>query len=115
MKKIKFYMCPTCGNVITATGEARISCCSRTLEPLIAKPADDMHSIRIESIEEDYYITFNHPMSKEHYISFAAYVTYDKMLFVRLYPEQSAEVRFPRLYGGRLYLGCSRDGLWVNP
>lgn len=29
--KSKFYVCPVCGNVITSTGEAVISCCGITL------------------------------------------------------------------------------------
>lgn len=29
MKKMKFYVCPDCGNVITSTSEANISCCGK--------------------------------------------------------------------------------------
>lgn len=114
MKKIKFYMCPNCGNVITATGEAEISCCGRKMTALVPKPADEEHYLNVEKVENDYYITFPHEMKKEHYISFVAYVTYDKILLVRLYPEQGGEVRIPTLHRGELYFGCSRDGLWVT-
>ena len=34
MKKVLFYICPVCGNVIQATGQAVISCCGITLPPL---------------------------------------------------------------------------------
>ena len=34
MKKSKFYVCPICGNVSICSGNAQISCCGRTLEPL---------------------------------------------------------------------------------
>ena len=27
MKRIKFYVCPNCGNITTCTGQAEISCC----------------------------------------------------------------------------------------
>lgn len=114
MKKIKFYMCPECKNIITATGNADISCCGRKLSPLSAKPCDTEHNFTTEIIEDDYYITFPHQMTKSHYIAFAAYVTYDRVLMVRLYPEQDGEVRFPRLRGGKLYLCCSEHGLWVK-
>ncbi len=114
MKKIKFYVCPTCGNVITSTGEADLSCCGRKLIALIAKPSDKNHNLKVETIEDDYYITFLHEMSKEHYINFIAYIACDRILMVRLYPEQSGEVRFPKLYGGKLYFGCNQHGLWVN-
>lgn len=113
MRKIKFYVCPNCCNTMTATGEVEISCCGRKLLPLIPKPADMSHRSTIEQIENDFYITFTHEMSKEHYLSFVAYVTYDRVLLVKLYPEQSSEVRFPKMYGGKLYFGCSQHGLWV--
>lgn len=114
MKKIKFYVCPNCGNVMTSTSDAEISCCGRKIASLVAKPSDEEHHLNVEMIEDDYYITFEHPMRKDHYINFVAYVAYDKILFVKLYPEQSGEVRFPALRGGKLYFGCSQHGLWVN-
>lgn len=114
MKRIKFYVCPSCGNIITSTGEADVSCCGRKLTALIAKPSDEKHHLKVESIEDDYYITFSHEMSKAHYLNFVAYVAYDRVLVVRLYPEQSGEVRFPRMHGGKLYFGCNQHGLWVN-
>jgi transcriptional regulator with XRE-family HTH domain len=114
MKRIKFYVCRNCGNVISSTGEADISCCGRKLEPLVAKPEDDSHKIKIEEIEEDYYITISHEMSKSHYISFIAYVMCDRVLLVKLYPEQGAEVRFPKMFGGKVYFYCSQHGLWVK-
>lgn len=114
MKKIKFYVCPTCGNIVNSMGEAQISCCGRKLDALIAKPSDDSHHLDVQMIEDDYYITFSHEMSKPHYISFIAYVTYDRVLMVRLYPEQGGEVRIPALRGGKLYFGCSRHGLWED-
>lgn len=115
MKKLKFYVCPGCGNIITSTGEAEISCCGRKLTALIAKLSDETHRLTVETIEDDFYITFSHEMSKEHYLNFVAYVTPDRILFVKLYPEQGGEVRFPMLRGGgKLYFGCNRHGLWVN-
>ncbi len=112
MRKIKFYVCPACGNVLFATGEGEISCCGRRLEALKPQNMDDSHKAAVEEIENDYYITLAHPMGKEHYITFAAYVCYDRVLLVKLYPEQSAEVRFPKMRRGQLYLCCSREGLF---
>jgi Predicted transcriptional regulators len=114
MKKIQFYTCPTCGNIMTSTGDAEISCCGRKLTALIAKPSDEEHNVNIEMIEDDYYITFSHEMIKTHYINFIAYVSCDRILFVKLYPEQSGEVRFPKMRGGKLYFGCNQHGLWVQ-
>ena len=116
MKRIKFYVCPDCGNILTAAGKGELFCCGRRLEPLVAKEADEGHRVSIQEIEEDWYVTFDHPMSKDHYFRFAAYVTVDRVLLVRLCPEQGSEFRIPQIRGGgQLYLCCSRDGLIRQP
>ena len=118
MKRIKFYVCPSCGNIISTTGEGEISCCGRKLKATIPSVIDENHKINIEEVENDYYVTIDHEMSKEHYISFAAYVTYDRVLLIKLYPEQSPTVRFPRLSGkferGKFYIYCTQHGLLMN-
>ena len=113
MKRIKFYVCSNCNNVITGTGEAEISCCGRKLEPLIAKSVDEEHKTTIEEIENDLYVTIEHEMSKTHYISFVAYVAYDRVLLIKLYPEQNAELRFPKMKAGKLFIYCNQHGLWT--
>jgi len=114
MKKIKFYRCYNCGNILTATGETEVSCCGRKLTPLSPKLADGIHKLKVEEVEEDLFITFTHEMNKAHYISFVAYVTYDRMLLIKLYPEQNGEVRFPKMHGGKIYFCCNQHGLWIN-
>lgn len=111
MKKIKFYACPQCGNVVWSTGEAELSCCGRKLAALEVQKADEGHEVEIEEVEDDYYITINHEMTKAHFISFIAYVRYDRVLIVKLYPEQNAEVRFPKMSKGNIYAYCTQDGL----
>lgn len=113
MKRVKLYVCPTCGNLLTATSTAEVSCCGRRLEPLVPQKADADHACTVEEIEDDWYVTFSHPMEKDHYIRFAAYVSYDRILLIKLYPEQGGEVRFPRMHGGTLYLCCSQHGLFA--
>lgn len=114
MKNIKFYTCATCGNILTATASAELSCCGRKLEPLVAQKADGKHKLNVENIENDYYITFEHEMTKEHYLNFVAYVSYDRVFLVRLYPEQGSELRIPAMRSGKIYFGCNKHGLWVN-
>lgn len=114
MKRIKFYVCPNCNNILSSTGEADVSCCGRKLNALVVKPQDDAHEITVTEIENDYYITMQHEMSKTHYISFVAYVTWDRVLLVKLYPEQNAELRIPKMHGGKLYAYCSQHGLWTK-
>lgn len=107
----KFYVCPVCGNVIHATGETVVSCCGITLPPLEAEETDTDHTITIENVEDEKFITVNHPMTKSHYISFMAYVTSDKIHFVKLYPEGNAETRMQFRGRGYLYIYCNKHGL----
>ena len=39
-----------------------------------AEECDDEHRINVEKIEDEYYVTVDHPMTKDHYISFLAAV-----------------------------------------
>lgn len=113
MKKIKFYMCRDCGNVITATSEADVACCGRKLISLELQNNEE-YDINIETVENDYYITFSHDMSKDHYISFVAFVAYDRVMLIKLYPEQASEVRFPKYNRGKLYFACNKHGLTMK-
>ena len=113
MKRLQFYVCPDCGNILTSSSGGQLSCCGRKLEPLQAVPADAEHAVTVQEVETDWYVTFRHPMEKGHFIRFAACVAPDRLLLVRLYPEQGSEVRLPQLRGGgKLYLCCSRHGLF---
>ena len=107
----KFYVCPLCGNIIRTTGNAVISCCGITLPPLEAEDTDDAHSITIEKVEDENFITVNHDMTKEHFISFVAYLTLDRVQFVKFYPEGNAETRLSFCGSGYLYIYCNKHGL----
>ncbi|MGN0548237.1 MAG: helix-turn-helix domain-containing protein [Acutalibacteraceae bacterium] len=111
MLRAKLYVCPVCGNVIHAVGEAAISCCGVNLPPLEAEETDGTHQISVEPVEHEYYVTVDHEMTKEHYISFIAYVTSDRFELVKLYPEGNAETRFARRGHGFIYYYCNRHGL----
>ena len=113
MAKGKFYVCPVCGNVITATGEAVVSCCGITLPPLEAEAMDEEHEIRKEVVEDEYYVSVDHPMTKEHYISFLAAVSDFGVQLVKLYPEGNAEARFKIDRVRKIYAYCNRHGLFV--
>lgn len=112
MLKSKFSVCPICGNIIHSTGESVNSCCGIVLPILEAEPENESHRINCETVENDYYISINHDMTKSHYISFVAYVTSDRCEIKKMYPEQNAEVRFSRRGGGFIYAYCNKDGLF---
>ena len=112
MKRTKFYVCPDCGCFMQGVGNCSIICCGKQARALKINKPDDEHTIKVSEIEDDFYIEFNHEMTKEHYIGFVAYVRLDRVLTVRLYPEQDATVRFPKMYGGKLYYYCNTHGLF---
>ena len=112
MLRCKFYVCPICGNIIHSTGSAVVSCCGITLPALEAEEADEEHPLTIEKVEDEQFITVDHPMTKEHYISFLASVTSDRLQMVKLYPEGNAETRLQLRGRGFLYYYCNRHGLY---
>ena len=113
MKKCKFYVCPVCGNAIQATGEAVITCCGITLPPLEAEIPDPDHAINLEVVEDEYYVTVDHPMTKTHYISFLAAVSDQNVQFTKLYPEGDAATRFKINRVERIYAYCNHHGLFM--
>lgn len=114
MSKVKFYVCPICGNIISATGETVISCCGITLPPLEAEEADDIHEVTIEQVEDEYFVSLQHEMTKEHYISFIAALSDNGIQMVKLYPEGNAEARFKINKIKKLLWYCNRHGLFAQ-
>lgn len=115
MKKMKFYVCPMCGNVIWSAGEAVISCCGITLPPLESEIPEEAHTPEITHVEDEYYVTIPHEMTKQHYLSFLAAVSDNGCEIVKLYPEGAAEARFKRSRAYAIYLYCNRHGLFRVP
>lgn len=112
MLRMKLYVCPICGNVIQSTGEAVISCCGIVLPALEADPEDDEHHLCVQRVENEYYVTIPHEMSKEHYLSFILAAKVDGSEIRKLYPEGNAEARF-KISGTKcLYYYCNRHGLF---
>ena len=48
--RCQFYVCPVCGNVIHAAGNAVVSCCGVTLPALEAEEGDAEHEITLEQV-----------------------------------------------------------------
>lgn len=114
MDKIKFYVCLQCNNLMTATGDAIISCCGKKMEALVAQEPNNEHTLDIEVVEDELFVTSKHYMKKEHYISFIAYVRGDRAVIVKQYPEWNMEFRFRKQGHGRLYFYCTNDGLFYQ-
>ena len=112
MTKSRLYVCPVCGNVIQTIGDAVISCCGITLPPQEAESPDEDHRIHIETVEDEFYVTVDHPMSKDHYISFIFAMSDLGSQFVTLYPQGSAEARFKISRVRYICAFCNRHGLF---
>ena len=111
MKKIKFYVCPTCGNIITSTSAASVTCCGNHLSALEMRKAGDDEKLRCERIEDEWFISSDHEMTKSHYISFVAYVHDSRVLIVKQYPEWNLQATLPLYRAGKLVWYCNRCGL----
>lgn len=112
MARGKWYVCPVCGNVLWATGAAVVSCCGIPLPPQEPEDPDEDHGIKVCRAEDEYLATVDHPMTKDHCISFLAAVSDGGVQLTKLYPEGPAQARF-RIDGvRRVYAYCNRHGLF---
>jgi len=115
MLKTQWYVCPLCGNVISAAGEGAFHCCGIALPPLVPEEPDESHAISVECMDGEYFVRMEHPMTKSHYLLFFAAVTSERVTLVKLYPEQEPETRLPARGRGWLYACCNRHGLFRIP
>ena len=110
--RARFYICPVCGNILWAMGQGSFCCCGVTLPPLEAEEPDEAHAISLERVEDEWYVTLDHPMDKDHFITFLAWVSYDRVQIIKMYPQQDAAARISLRGGGKLYACCNRHGLY---
>ena len=115
MARSRMYVCPVCGNVILSAGEAVVSCCGITLPPQEAEAPDGEHGAEITVVEDEYFVSVRHPMTREHFISFLCALSDQGIQMVKLYPEGNAEARFKISRVQRLYAYCNRHGLFQIP
>ena len=111
MKKTKYAVCPACGSITLTTGEAEITCCGRKLAALVPKKADAGEKLTVEPVENEWYITSAHAMTKEDYISFVAFQTGDRVQLIKQYPEWDLHVRIERRGHGMLLWYSAKAGL----
>jgi desulfoferrodoxin (superoxide reductase-like protein) len=115
--------------VIFSVGEALISCCGIQLPPievendLGAENSDSIenlgekdlfqnHKINVQNVEDEFFVSVNHPMEKEHYICWLAVVRLNSVEIIKLYPEQNAEARIKFGRRIKIFAYCNRHGLF---
>lgn len=111
MNASTYYVCPTCHNLSVCTGNAQVTCCGRPLTPLELKKANPNQELTVTLEGQEWYVTCEHPMTKENYIMFVALVNGSFMQLVKLYPEWGVNIRFIRQGYGRLLWYTPQDGL----
>lgn len=119
-KNTVFYRCPICGNIIgLIQGDINhMRCCGKEMELMEANSADaatEKHVPVYKRVEDEIAVKVGeveHPMEKDHYIMWIAQVSDNQTTRIRLYPEQSTEVRFKYIPGSILYAYCNKHGLW---
>ena len=97
--------------MVTSTSEAQISCCGSPLTQLTPRKAEENEQLQVEDIGGEWYITSAHEMTKEHFISFVAYVTDSSLMMFKQYPEWPVNITLPMYRSGRLVWYCNKCGM----
>lgn len=113
---VKFYCCPTCGNVTWRFTDEPLICCNNKLSPLVPQPGKSEHYIHSEYSDDKRFcnLTSTHPMKNNHHIKFIAYVAGKTVLMTAPEPSHMLESTIPIMSGGKLYLFCTKHGLFEN-
>ena len=114
MRKMNFYICPTCGNMITSMTDTSISCCGKKLKAIQLQKANEDEKLSVDIIENDFFITSEHQMTREHYIAFVALLTGDSIMLRKQYPDWGLQVRIPVFAHGKLLWYCTKHGLFYQ-
>lgn len=122
-ERFEIYKCNVCDNVaeICMEGAGKLVCCGEEMELLnhnIAN-ADNAHYAIVEKISEiEKKITFNHPMTQEHFIEFVEIISKDKRFVKRKYfnfdDELELTFKCDCKNGYDVRLLCNRDGVWFT-
>lgn len=114
MKKTKYFVCSVCGSLSFCAGSSQVSCCGRPLKEQKPQKAGESQKLRVEVIEDDWYVTSMHPMTKEHFISFVAFATGDNLQIIKQYPEWNLQLRIPKRAHGTLLWYDTCKGLFFQ-
>jgi len=115
------YKCHVCNNVVEVCheGYGEMICCDKQMEYLPEHTPDvqNAHFAHVEKISDiEHKITFNHPMTQEHYIEFVELISKDFKHVKRKHfawdepLEMNIKCDCKSGFDVRLY--CNRDGVW---
>ena len=109
----RFYVCPVCGNLLYATGSTELCCHGHHLEPLTPRDARERFALSVTTVEDELYVSVDHPMTKEDHIAYMAALSADRVQLVHLYPEGPAEARFKKSLVRAIVLYSTTEGLFT--
>ncbi len=120
---MKFYVCETCGNIVTKVKDARVpvACCGKAMKEIVPGSVDasvEKH-VPVYSIYENKVFVMvgevEHPMQEEHYIEWIAIETESgaqiKYLFAGEKPAASFCIGSDEKLV-KVYAYCNLHGLW---
>lgn len=123
MKKIVFYKCMHCGNVVVklVNSSVPLFCCGEPMKELAANNTDaalEKHVPVLEENSKELVVKIGsvpHPMLPEHYIAFIVLETENGFQVRNLTPNDKPEASFikPTEKVLRVYEYCNLHGLWV--
>jgi len=122
MKNTKFYICPTCGNVVEMIQDSGVNpvCCGQKMTELVPNTVEASGEKHVPAVTvEGGVVTVNvgsvdHPMQDVHYIQWVQLVTEHGSQRRSLNPGQPPKVTF-QLDGDKplaVYAYCNLHGLW---
>ncbi len=87
-----------------------MTCCGINLVPEESETVEDVVKVSRDEIKVD----ILSPMVKDNYVSFIAYVTNDKIDFIKMYPEGESKMIFLKRGHGIIYYYDIRKGLYCE-
>lgn len=111
LRRMRFYVCPDCGNLLFSLEGAEVSCCGRKLPALTPRKAEEAQRLTVTLSDGDWYVTAAHPMTRDHYVSCLLFLTGDTLLLRKLYPQWDLSARLPYFPQGTLLWYDTREGL----
>lgn len=122
MKKLKFYKCEHCGNVVVKLidKDVPVLCCGEIMTEIVANSKEAVTEKHLPVVKVENNIVevkvgeVSHPMEENHYINFIAVETDKGYKLVSLYPgnEPIAKVYVGEEIVKTVYEYCNLHGLW---
>lgn len=123
MKKLRFYRCQHCGNIIIKVVDSRVPvvCCGEIMQELVANTVDAAQEKHVPVVKNEKGVvavkvgSVPHPMIDAHYIVFIALETESGCQIKYLKPNDEPSAKF---YVGEekivaVYEYCNLHGLWM--